>query len=424
MNIIKEEMVSEIIHLNDIRIKTINYNNYNKKKCCKIKDEITNHIFTTKKSYESFNNENKKKRNPGVDLIRVIASYLIVLTHSIFYGNIFAKYPQYSKQIVSLHFLTDWHNNSFALISGIIGYKKCRYSNLIYLWLTVHFYSVGIHIYSSKFKKQFLIDIKISKECFPIVYKRYWYFTAYFAMYFFLPVINKGISGLTKSELKFVVMSILALFVFWRDFKNTNNDIFIINSGYSMVWLLTLYITGAYIGKYRVEYHGFKKYIFCLICIFIYSILSYSFIKINLYDKDIGNNYLQKKFYLFLKKIFTRRFDSFLKTTQAIIICLLFLQIYYNQYIDKIICFFGPLAFGVYLIHFHPIIVNNVMTHIFDNEIKDRSLNSVIILLLLKSLKIFIFCILIEYIRNKIFSAFNIRKLCVLLENEINKKIS
>ena len=34
------------------------------------------------------------------------------------------------------------------------------------------------------------------------------YFTAYFGMYLYLPVINKGISLLTKSEFKLVVISI------------------------------------------------------------------------------------------------------------------------------------------------------------------------------------------------------------------------
>ena len=208
-------------------------------------------IYNYKIIRQNIVNENKKKRNPGIDLIRVIASYLIILTHSIFFGNIFGKYPKYTKQILSLHFLTDWHNNSFALISGIIGYKKCRYSNLIYLWLTVHFYSVGIHLFVHKFKKKkFSVGNEITKECFPIIYQRYWYFTAYFAMYLFLPVINKGISCLTKSELKFIVMSIFVVFILWKDFNNSNNDVFNINSGYSMLWLLILYLAGAYIGKY------------------------------------------------------------------------------------------------------------------------------------------------------------------------------
>ena len=32
--------------------------------------------------------------------------------------------------------------NCFGLISGIVGYKKYKFSNLIYLWILVFFYSV------------------------------------------------------------------------------------------------------------------------------------------------------------------------------------------------------------------------------------------------------------------------------------------
>ena len=425
MNIIKGELISEKIYLNDKRAKNINFI-YHKKNCIKIKDKLKNYYhFCDNIISENIFSENKKKRNPGIDLIRLMASFLIILTHSIFFGNIFGKYPQYTKQILSLHFLTDWHNNSFALISGIIGYKKCRYSNLIYLWLTVHFYSVAIHIYVQKWKKKLnFIGDEISKDCFPIIYQRYWYCTAYFAMYLFLPVINKGISCLTKSELKFVVLSILTIFILWRDFKNSSYDVFNTNSGYSMLWLLILYLTGAYIGKYSPIYDGLKKYIFCMICVFIFSFLSYAFIKVNHKDLQLGKNYFHTELLLFLKNIFNKRFDSLLKTVQAIIVCFFFLQIHYNKYFDKIICFFGPLAFGVYLIHFHPLIVRNIIMHMFDGEKKDRSLNSVINLLLLKAFKIFVFCLIVEYIRNKIFSALNLRKLCILIERKISPRFN
>ena len=89
-------------------------------------------------------------------------------------------------------------------------------------------------------------------------------------MYLFLPVINKGISCLTKYELKFVAMSTLAIFVFWRDLNNQKDDVFLMNKGYSTIWLLTLYLTGAYIGKYRTDYYGMKKYYYCFSCSLIY----------------------------------------------------------------------------------------------------------------------------------------------------------
>ena len=36
---------------------------------------------------------------------------------------------------------------------------------------------------------------------FPVIFYKYWYFSEYFGMYLFLPVINKGLSILNQNEL-------------------------------------------------------------------------------------------------------------------------------------------------------------------------------------------------------------------------------
>jgi len=361
-----------------------------------------------------------KKRNAGIDLVRLIAMFCIIINHFLFIGNILKKYPKYQKQLIYLHILTDWHNNGFALISGIVGFKSNRYSNLLYLWITVFFYSFGIHAFTKIFIKKFIIIDDISIEFFPIIFKRYWYFTAYFGMYLFLPVINKGISFLSKSELKSVVISTLGIFAFWKDFKNPKKDVFNMKSGSSTIWLLTFYLTGAYIGKYRVVYFGLKKYIFCFICFFIYLSSSYLYIKIKIDNIFLGKGVFLKELNCIFSNILTTRFDSFLKIVQSITVCLFFLQLNYNKYIHKTICFLGPLIFGIYLIHIHPIIWINIIKHIFDNESKELNLIPIIITVFRKSLKMFVFCILIDYIRFLIFKLLRIKELCIILDSVIN----
>ena len=240
----------------------------------------------------NINQKKKKIRNPSVDLIRIIGMYFIILNHLLFIGNAFNKYPKYKIKLLILHILSDWHNNGFILISGIVGYKVNRYSNLLYLWLTVFFYSFGINLYFQKFQKY--VENESSIDFFPIIFQRYWYFTAYFGMYLFLPVINKGISYLTRQDFKLVIMSTFGIFDFWRDLKNQKQDIFNMRSGNSMIWFLTYYLTGAYIGKYKVNYSGINKYIFFFICIFIYFFSSYLYIKVNINNIELGKGYFQK----------------------------------------------------------------------------------------------------------------------------------
>ena len=95
------------------------------------------------------------------------------------------------------------------------------------------------------------------------------------------------------------------------------------------------------------------------------------------------------------------------------------MQINYNKYIAKIICFLGPLVFGIYLIHAHPLINDNVLKHIFDNEPKDLKLNLIIRFVLLKSVKIFFFGIFVDYFRNLLFNLLRLKKIFMFVEMKI-----
>lgn len=381
----------------------------------KYKNRNESHIINFNK-----NKNNHKSRNPGIDIIRIIAMYGIIITHLLYSDGGALKYFQYYKKLKILYIATGWHINGFALISGVVGYKSYKYSNLLYLWLEVFFYSVFIYSYFKKFKKNYIIDHDISYEFSPIIFSRYWYFTAYFGMYLIIPVINKGISILTKNELRLVVISTLSLFVFWRDFKNPKIDIFFLNKGNSMIWLLIYYLTGAYIGKYRVEYTGIKKYIYCSIYFFIYLFSIYLFYKVDNDELYLGNSNFEKKIQSFLKQIITTRLDSILKVIQSICVCLFFLHINYNKYLAKIICFCGPLVFGIYLVHINSIVNQNILRHIFDNENKYISLYSAMILISLKGLKVFVISIIIDFFRYILFNFLRIKKLCMLLEKKMN----
>ena len=388
---------------------------YNKENEIKKPFSNNNDNINTNKKFQ------KKIRNPGIDLVRLIGMYCIILNHFLTKGRAYKKFSRYRDKLFILNIFTDWDNDGFGLISGIVGYKTNRYSNLLYLWITVLFYTVGINLYIGIFKKSFPVRNNISIEFFPIIFRRYWYFTAYFGMYLLLPIINKGIAYLTKQELKLVVLSTLGIFVFWRDFKNPNNDVFNLNQGFSLIWLLIYYITGAYIGKYRNNYYGFKKFFSCIIYINIYMFSTFLYIKIKKRIIYLGKEYHKHQIINILNKMLNERYDSFLKISQSITICLFFLQINFNKYISKIITFLAPLAFGIYLIHMHPLFKLNILPHSFDNEKDDRSAKSIIILLLMKSLKLFIFCIFIDYFRNLLFSILKIKNICFFIEAIIYK---
>ena len=392
----------------------------------KAKSIIRKNVIKTVNTNNS-NNVNikiKKERNPGIDLVRLLTMYLIVVFHFMIFGNAYNYFYIHQRKLRLIQSFIEWHNDAFILISGIVGYKTHKYSNLLYLWLMVVFYSVGIHKYVIKYKKNFIVNQDINKLHYPVVFNLYWYFTTYFGMYLFLPVINKGIAQLTRYEFRLVVMSTLGILIVWKDYKNKRNDIFRIGDGHSVIWFLIFYLTGAYIGKYRVDYKGIKKYIYCIICAVIFILTSLLYFKLNIGEFYflIGNNKIEIP--IFFRTTFSESYNSLLKIIQSITVCLFFLQIHYNKYIAKIFCFSGPLAFSIYLIYSNEIFLVNVMKKLFVNQSRNISFNTLLSLLLKESLKICITSLTIDYFRHLLFTVLRIKNILLFIETKMKEKFS
>ena len=212
-------------------------------------------------------NDNKRKiRNPGIDSVRVLGMYAIIVHHILHFSKLFQKYKQY-KELVLMNISCFWHVSSYALISGYIGYKSIKYSNLLYLWICVFFYSIGI-IYLYEYKLKANNGKIVFEYYFPVYYNKFWYFTKYFGMFLFLPVVNKGIVFLTKYELRIAVIRLILVYVVFKDIIAPYKDTFVMNSGYSVIWLLIYYLTGAYFGKFKTQYNRIEKIILILLYLF------------------------------------------------------------------------------------------------------------------------------------------------------------
>ena len=204
-------------------------------------------------------------------------------------------------------------------------------------------------------------------------------------MYLLLPIINKGIYYLNESELKIVVFSTIGIFVFYSDLMNQKLDLFVLVSGRSSFWFIIFYITGAYIGKYKLRIYN-KKIIYCLIYIIIFftsGFISYYFSYYN--EKLINRNII-----LNLKILLSYRNNSLTSITEAISLSLFLYQIHYNKFIEKVINFIGPLTFGVYLIHENKLIRKYIISNLFTNPTNHYDENSIIFIVFLKAFIIFL----------------------------------
>jgi hypothetical protein len=96
----------------------------------------------------------------------------------------------------------------------------------------------------------------------------------------------------------------------------------------------------------------------------------------------------------------------------------------YNKISSKVITFCGPLTLGVYLIHCNPNVNYNYLRKILNQESYNLTANEVIKMLILKSLKLFIICMAIEYLRHSLFSILKIRNICIYIEKIASKIVN
>ena len=89
------------------------------------------------------------KRNYGIDLLRIFSMINIINLHINLYSRqLYLNFtnPKF-KHIWRLEVFSFHAVNCFGLISGIVGFKKYKFSNLIYLWIKTFFYSFFISSY-------------------------------------------------------------------------------------------------------------------------------------------------------------------------------------------------------------------------------------------------------------------------------------
>jgi hypothetical protein len=71
-----------------------------------------NKIFVLNK----IDNDNKRKiRNPGIDLVRVLGMYAIIVHHILHFSKLFKKYKQY-KELVLMNISCFWHVSTIYIL--------------------------------------------------------------------------------------------------------------------------------------------------------------------------------------------------------------------------------------------------------------------------------------------------------------------
>ena len=129
-----------------------------------------------------------KERNVGIDLFRCVCIYGICIYHAFFTGEFANGYESR---------LWTWCVPGFAFISGYYG-VKLRLSKLLHLWLTTAIC--------------FLLPIALGGRFFELLFIN-WYLLAYTILMLLSPILNAGLNGLTKKDMRLACLGVLILSV-------------------------------------------------------------------------------------------------------------------------------------------------------------------------------------------------------------------
>lgn len=357
------------------------------------------------------------KRNIGIDLLRIVCMMMVVTLHVLGHGGIMNATEMFSTKYETIWLLEIFcicAVDCYAIISGyVMCESKIKFSNIVNLWVHVLFYLVSINILS-----MILVPGSVGKgtlfyNLFPVTFNYYWYFSSYFGMFLFLPFINKWIENTSKIEMrKFLFVSLVIAMTFPVIMQT---DPFKFGYGYSMIWLIIMYILGAYIKRF----FDIEKVSACK-CIAVY-VASVLFLWINKFIVD----YLISRYKPSLGEngsVFIQ-YNSIFVIISAVALFLFFVKLdIKGSILKKIISLMSSVSFGVYLIHEHTIISSRFIEGI-SAPFATSSFPVFILKLLGTVVTIYLICSVIDYLRLLLFKALKVKNICIRIGDGIEKGV-
>ena len=335
------------------------------------------------------------RRNVGIDLLRIVSMYMIVVLHVLGRGEVLLNVPYLSGKYAlawTLEIAMYCAVNCYAIITGYVYYgTERKWENIVNLWMQTFFYSAGIAVLFFLFNKAQGVSMKeIVKLFVPLSSNRYWYFSAYVGVFLFIPLLNYIVD---KCEQKILLRNLIIITV-GLSFPTLAfySDPFALNYGYSTLWLMILYLIGAYYRKYDAIPKKKKVYLMWYLgCVLGTSIAKYLVAYIS---KMCGIN-LPGSFLV----------TNITPTVLVSAICLFqifrSIQIKRERVRKNIVCF-GMLSYGVFLIHVHPLVAKTYLDGKFA-WIAEKPGWLMIILIFFVAALIYIFCLPIEVMRMLVF---------------------
>ena len=316
----------------------------------------------------------KLKRNPSIELLRILMMLQIIFLHVAEYG----EYTDVALQMEGRVELTYWivwlmcrcPVYMFVIITGYFMSNRKELFNidrLLRCYLPMLFYSITIPLLYMIIRHKKLPTDTMVKAYFPFLSRTWYFMTLYLLILLISPFLNKMVSELTRKQFLYLIGISFFIFSIWQPISMIEpfkgiigiQKILSTQGGKSLYDFIYMYLLGAYMRRY----HIFKKHENETDSIwdkpFIYLI---SFVLLGLINVLLVYLYPDEK----IETVVAFN-DNPIAVMQCTVLFRFFEKIDMRQHlrIGKVINTISAGNLGIYMIHEHPIIRNLIWNEIF-----------------------------------------------------------
>lgn len=341
----------------------------------------------------------KQPRNYGIDLLRIVSMFMIVMLHTLGHGGALK-----GADPATVHYKLLWHLesgaycavNCFALVSGYVGLSsRFKLSGIVQLWLQVVFYHAIFTVVWALVENR---PVDPALALMPVKNNAYWYYTAYFGISFFTPLVNKAVENLDKKTALLCAAGAVLLFSVYPTLAG--KDIFKLDGGYHVLWLLVIYLLGAVLRRHAPLERWGKA--------------AWALVYLAMVGLSWGMLMLRNRTGLQLVNLIQYTSPTILLAAVALL--MLFSKISMAGRGQKWIALVSPLTFGVYLIH-DSLFIRNTFIKGSLAAVSAAAVPVMIGKVLCFACAVFVGCLVIEWLRGALFKALRVKEL-------VNKIIS
>lgn len=296
-----------------------------------------------------------KKRCFGLDIIRIVATLMIIGVHSMskngFYDmNITIKAGPFLFILTMLRWLLFACVPIFIIITGYLKKNKKPDKNhyksiikiiidyLIICGIFIAYHQFYLNI--DMFNLETLVNI-LNFNLIPYA----WYLQLYVGLFLIIPFLNIMYNNIPTKKLKRMLIIILVVMC---GFDSTINPLFkmifevdynlILKTDFPIAYPLSLYFLGAYIREYQPKIPKIKNIIYILITLIIQTILTYCYCQGDPFSWSITGGYGNIFTFIVAGLVFCLFYNINIKKTSVIT--------------DKIIPYLSDCSFSVYLVSY------------------------------------------------------------------------